>query len=207
MSCFWVGKEGGRLWGGRLGGAWCAHLLPTEGRSVGSSTFVSFFCAPLSLCLSSQSSFWLMLWWSSSLGICMLNRYFIIIHRCFNAIVCVCRKGLSGGFPAGLRLVFVTSARDSFGHGKWLPIFYRGLMCMCCVSVCTQTHTLMWGKWMWTLVLGQDTWRVWKKSRCTVVIVYIYTMRTWWCGVRNTHVYIYAGLQVKVCTNCPFVFF
>jgi len=56
MSCSWVGKEGGRLWCGGLGGARRARLLPTEGRSAGPSTFAPFFCVlPLS-CLSSQSS-------------------------------------------------------------------------------------------------------------------------------------------------------
>jgi len=30
-------------------------------------------------------------------------------------IACVCRRGVSGVFPAGLRLVFVSNARDSFG--------------------------------------------------------------------------------------------
>jgi len=58
-----------------------------------------------------------------------------------NTIACICRRGVSGVFSAGLLLAFVSSVRDSFGHGKCLPIFYRGLMCMCCVCVCTHTHT------------------------------------------------------------------
>ena len=58
-----------------------------------------------------------------------------------NTIACICRRGLSGFFPAGLRLAFVSSVRDSFGHGKCLLIFYMELMCMCCVCVCTHTHT------------------------------------------------------------------
>jgi len=58
-----------------------------------------------------------------------------------NTIACVCRRGVSGVFPAGLRLAFVSSVRDLIGHGKCLPIFYRVLMCMCCVCVCTHTHT------------------------------------------------------------------
>ena len=56
MSSSRVGKKGGRLWGGGLGGARRACLLPTEGRSAGPSTFASVFCAPSS-CLSFQSSF------------------------------------------------------------------------------------------------------------------------------------------------------
>jgi len=43
-----------------------------------------------------------------------------------NTIACICRRGASGGFPAGLRLLFVSSVRDSFGLGKCLPIFIRG---------------------------------------------------------------------------------
>ena len=58
-----------------------------------------------------------------------------------NAIACICTRGVSGVFPAGLLLAFVSSVRDSFGHGKCLPIFYRGLMCMCCVCVCVRTRT------------------------------------------------------------------
>ena len=78
IDCSWVGKEGGRLWGGGFGEARRACLLPTEGRSAGSSTFASIFCAPSSRssCLSSQSSFWFILWWSSSLCVCMLTRSF-----------------------------------------------------------------------------------------------------------------------------------
>jgi len=58
-----------------------------------------------------------------------------------NTIACICKRGVSGVFPAGLQLAFVSSMRDSFGHGKCLPVFYRGLLCMCCVCVCTHTHT------------------------------------------------------------------
>jgi len=62
-----------------------------------------------------------------------------------NTIACLCRKGVSVVFPAGLQLAFVSSMWDSFGRGKCLSIFYRGLMCMCCVCVCTHSHThCMW---------------------------------------------------------------
>jgi len=33
-----------------------------------------------------------------------------------NTIACVCRRGVSGVFPAGLRLAFVSSVRKSFGR-------------------------------------------------------------------------------------------
>jgi len=67
----------------------------------------------------------------------------VLFTGVINTIACVCRRGVSRGFPAGLRFAFVSSVRDSFqvGRGKCLPIFYRGLMCMCCVCVCTHTHT------------------------------------------------------------------
>ena len=54
-----------------------------------------------------------------------------------NTIACICKRGVSVSrvFPAGLRLEFVSSVRDSFGHGKCLPVFYRGLMCRFCVCV------------------------------------------------------------------------
>jgi len=66
-----------------------------------------------------------------------------------NTIACICGKGVSGVFPAGLRLEFVSSVRDSLGNGKCLLIFYRGLMCMCCECVRTHTHThCMWGNQM-----------------------------------------------------------
>jgi len=50
-----------------------------------------------------------------------------------NTIAYVCRRGLSGVFAAGLWLACVSSVRDLFKLWKCLPIFYRGLMCMCCV--------------------------------------------------------------------------
>jgi len=63
-----------------------------------------------------------------------------------NTIECIYRRWVGGVFPAGLRLAFVSSVRDSFGHGNCLSIFYRGLMCMFCVCVCTHKHThCMWG--------------------------------------------------------------
>jgi len=57
-----------------------------------------------------------------------------------NTIACICRRGVRGFFSAGVRLAL------SFVHGKCLPIFYRGLMCMCCVCVRSLMHThCMWG--------------------------------------------------------------
>ena len=59
-----------------------------------------------------------------------------------NTTACICRRGVSGGFPAGLQLAFVPRVRNSLGDGS----VSRGLMCMCCVCACTHTHThCMWG--------------------------------------------------------------
>ena len=64
----------------------------------------------------------------------------------FNAIACVCRRGVSGGFPTGLLLVVVSSVKDSFASGRWkcLPIFHRGLIdvYVFCVCVYAHAHTL-----------------------------------------------------------------
>jgi len=81
-------------------------------------------------------------------SLCMYTQqgFSALLTGVLNTIACIRRRGVSEGFPAGLRLAFVTSLRDSFGRGRCLPIFYRGLMCMCCVCVCTHTHThCMWG--------------------------------------------------------------
>ena len=43
-----------------------------------------------------------------------------------NTITCVCRRGVSRGFPAGLRLAFVSSERDSLGDESVSPFFTTG---------------------------------------------------------------------------------
>ena len=43
-----------------------------------------------------------------------------------NTIACVCRRGVSGVFPGGLRLAFVSSVRDSLGDGSVSPFFTGG---------------------------------------------------------------------------------
>jgi len=65
-----------------------------------------------------------------------------------NTIACPCRKGVSGVFPAGLRLVFVSSVRDSFGPGVWKlsPNFLQGVdVYVLCVCVYAHAHTLYVG--------------------------------------------------------------
>ena len=43
-----------------------------------------------------------------------------------NTTACVCRRGVSGVFPAGLRLAFVSSVTDSLGDGSVSPFFTGG---------------------------------------------------------------------------------
>ena len=43
-----------------------------------------------------------------------------------NTIACVCRRGVSGVFPAGLWLAFVSSVRDSLDDGSVSPFFTGG---------------------------------------------------------------------------------
>ena len=43
-----------------------------------------------------------------------------------NTFACVCRRGVSGVFPAGLRWAFVSSVRDSLGDGSVSPFFTGG---------------------------------------------------------------------------------
>ena len=43
-----------------------------------------------------------------------------------NTIACVCRREVSGVFPAGLLLAFVSSVRDSLGDGSVSPFFTEG---------------------------------------------------------------------------------
>jgi len=50
---------------------------------------------------------------------------YIHIHIC-NTIACVCRRGVSGVFPAGLRLAFVSSVRDLLGDGSVTPFLTGG---------------------------------------------------------------------------------
>jgi len=38
-----------------------------------------------------------------------------LVTGVLNTIACVCRRGVSGVFPAGLPLAFVSSVRDAFG--------------------------------------------------------------------------------------------
>jgi len=54
----------------------CTHIFGWENKQK-ATILVSFkFCAPSSSYLSFQLSFWFILWWSSSLCVCMLNRCF-----------------------------------------------------------------------------------------------------------------------------------
>ena len=43
-----------------------------------------------------------------------------------NNVACVCTRGMSWVFPAGLRLVFVSRVSDSLGNGSVSPFFTGG---------------------------------------------------------------------------------
>jgi len=43
-----------------------------------------------------------------------------------NTIACVCRRGVSGVFPAGLQFVFGSNVRDSLGNVSVAPFFTLG---------------------------------------------------------------------------------
>jgi len=116
-----------------------------------------------------------------------------------NTIACVCRRGVGEVFQAGLQLAFVSSVRDSFGRGKCLPIFYRGLMCICCVRVHAHAHTLHVGYSDVSPVVG-------KRHLENPEEIQMYCSDSIPCSVRSTHAYIYAGIQIEVWTNCLFFF-
>ena len=109
-----------------------------------------------------------------------------------NTIACVCTKGVNGVFPAGLWLVFVSSVRDSFERRHCLPIFPG----MCCVCVYAHAHTLH-------VVYSDVCPGVGTRHLESPEEIQMYcsdSIHT--CGVRSTHVYVFAGLQVEVWTNC-----
>ena len=81
------------------------------------------------------------------------------------------------------------------------PHFLQGVdVYVLCVCVYAHTHTLHVGYSAVSPGVGTRHLESPEEIQCTVVIVYIYT-------VRCTNLYLYAGLQVEVCTNCLFVFF
>ena len=101
-----------------LGGARRARLLPTEGRSAGSSTLmicISFLRAVVVVLVVSVIiliDFVVVIF-----SLCMYAQqlFSALFTGVLNTIACVCRRGVSGAFPAGLRLAFVSSVSDSFG--------------------------------------------------------------------------------------------
>jgi len=127
MNCSQVGKEGGRLWGGGFRGSSTCPLAADGGgkyriiyicisflRAVAVELVVSliilihFVVVIFSLCMYAQQVF-------SALFTGVLS-----------TIACVCRRGVSGGFPAGLLLAFVSSVRDSLANGSVSPFFTGG---------------------------------------------------------------------------------
>ena len=117
MSCSQVVKEGGRLWGGRFRRSSTCPLDADGGEK----------CRTIYVCISFLSAVVVVLVDS----IIILIHFVVVIFSLrnyaqqvfwglftggfLNTIACVCRRGVSGAFPAGLRLAFVSSVSDSFG--------------------------------------------------------------------------------------------
>ena len=59
-----------------------------------------------------------------------------------HTIACVCRRGVSGIFPAGLWLAFVSSVRDLLDDGSVSPFLQGVDVYVLCVYVYAHTHTL-----------------------------------------------------------------
>ena len=113
--------------GWRIGGAQGACLLPTEGRSAGpSNVCISFLRAVVVVLVVSVIvliHFVVAIFFPC---MCAQQVFSALFTGVLNAIACICRRGVSGGFPAGLRFAFVSSVRDSLGDGSVSPFFTGG---------------------------------------------------------------------------------
>ena len=127
MSCSRVGKEGGRLWGGGFRGSSTCPLAADGGEK----------CRIIYICISFLRAVVVVL----VVSIIILIHFVVVIFSLrmyaqqvfsalftgvLNTIACVCRRGVSGVFPAGLRLAFVSSVRDSLDDGSVSPFFTGG---------------------------------------------------------------------------------
>ena len=115
MSCSRVGKEG-RLWGGGFRGSSTCPLAADGGEK----------CRTIYICIRFLRAVVVML----VVSVIILIHFVVVIFSLrmyaqqvfsalfrgvLNTIACICRRGLSEGFPAGQRLAFVSSVRDSLG--------------------------------------------------------------------------------------------
>jgi len=146
MNCSWIGKEGGRLWGGGLGGVQRACLLLMEGRSAGPSTFALVFCAPLSSFLSFQSSF------DSFCGGHLLFAYVCstgvssAIYRCFKHHCMRMKKRGERGFSSWSTVGVCFQFEGFVKAMEVSPHFLQGVdVYVLCVCVYAHTHTLYVG--------------------------------------------------------------
>jgi len=127
MSCSQVVKEGGRLWGGRFRRSSTCPLDADGGEK----------CRTIYICISFLRAVVVVL----VVSVIILIHFVVVIfslrmyaQQVFSALftgvlntsVCVCRRGVSGVFPVGLRLAFVSSLRDSLGDGSVSPFFTGG---------------------------------------------------------------------------------
>ena len=123
MSCSRVGKEGGRLWGGGFRGSSTCPLAADGGEK----------CRIIYICISFLRAVIVVL----VVSVIIFIHFVVVIlyaQQVFsalftgvlNTIACVCRRGVSGVFPAGLWLAFVSSVRDSLDDGSVSPFFTGG---------------------------------------------------------------------------------
>ena len=128
MSCSRVGKEGGRLWGGGFRGSSTCPLVADRGEKCRIIYIrISFLRAIVVVLVVSVIILIYFAVVIFSLRMYAQQQVFSALFTgVLNTIACVCRRGVSGVFPAGLRLAFVSSVRDSLGDGSVSPFFTGG---------------------------------------------------------------------------------
>jgi len=116
MSCSRVGKEEERLWGEGFRESSTCPLAADGGEK----------CRTIYICISFLRTVMVVLVVSNSIlihfvvkifSLCMYAQqvFSALFTGVLNTIACVCRREVSGVFPAGQRLAFVSSVRNSFG--------------------------------------------------------------------------------------------
>jgi len=127
MSCSLVGKEGGRLWGGGFRGRSTCPLVVDGGEKCRIIYIcISFLRAIIIVFVVSVIIFIHFVVVIFSLRMYAQQVFSAVFTGVLNTIACICRRGVNRVFPAGLRLVFVSSVRDSLGDGSVSPFFTGG---------------------------------------------------------------------------------
>ena len=127
MSCSRVGKEEGRLWGGGSRESSTCPLAADGGEK----------CRTIYICISFLRTVMVVLVVSNSILIHFVVKFFslcmyaqqvflALFKGVLNTVACVRTRGVSGVFPAGVLLEFVSRVRDSLGDGSVSPFFTGG---------------------------------------------------------------------------------